>query len=160
VLSHWTVTVKALWSSLVVLQLNLENTTFAWYVPPMHMHRRRIMSDSVVTEIKYKLTCSKIGSRIAFWLHMKTKKVIWQSILPVTHAQSPFHHLNLISISWLVRGDTAGVKAYGFNRLWFLNQWQIRLGIGGKWRYALIWLRSPRTYHPMTTSWSRSSLRH
>jgi hypothetical protein len=43
----------------------------------------------LVTEIKYQLTLSKKGSRIAFLIDMTSKLVICSCILPPTHAPSP-----------------------------------------------------------------------
>jgi len=52
VLSHLTETVLALCILLVIMLLNVDTRTFARYIPPLHMHRRIIMSHSLVAEIK------------------------------------------------------------------------------------------------------------
>jgi len=51
--------------SLVVSQRDFTSRILAWPIRPWHMHRLIIMSHNSVTEIKLKLTCSKIGTGIA-----------------------------------------------------------------------------------------------
>jgi len=145
VLSHLTETVLVPCSVLVVMQANVDTKLFAWYIPPFHMHWQIILSHSLVTEIKLKLTGSKIGSWIAFLLDRMSNRVLFLSILPVTHGPSPFLRPNSIVIWWSAREENAGVQAYGFNKLRFHNRRWIVLHIVRKWRYAFIRLRSPRT---------------
>jgi len=60
-------------------------------------------------------------------------------------------------ISWRLY---PGVNAYWFNRLRFQQRWHIALCGGLKTGYARVWLQLHWTWPNMTTSWSRSLLRH
>jgi len=91
---------------------------------------------------------------------MTWRIVICLSVLPATHMPSSFLCPNPLSIWWLAGGENAGVKAFRFNRLRFLNQWRIGLDVRWKWRNASNLPGSPRIYPHMTTSWWRSPMRH
>ena len=67
----------------------------------MHMHRRSIMSYNMVTEIKKKLTHSKIGIQIAFHEDKTAKLTFYLSIPRVRKEPSPILRPNPISIWWL-----------------------------------------------------------
>jgi len=58
----------------------------------------------MVTEIKKKLTCSKIGKQITFHQHLMSKITICLSIPPQTQEPSPCLCPNLISLWWLAGG--------------------------------------------------------
>ena len=62
------------------------------------MHRRIMMSHNLVTEIKKKVTHSKIGKQIAFHQDMKSKMIIYISIPPQMQEPSPFLSLNPKSV--------------------------------------------------------------
>jgi len=111
-------------------------------------------------EFKYKLTHSKIVSRIGFLLDMTSKIEIGLSILLATLVTLLLLCPKTISIRWLAKWENAGVKIYRFNRLRFLNRWRIWLHLRPISCYAFISLQSPSTSPHMTTSWSRSRLRH
>ena len=143
-LFHFTDTVKVLWCLVVIMQLILDAWTFARYIPALLMHRRIIMSHSLATDIKYKLSRSTIGTQIAFRLEMPLGIVIWVSSLPARNTPSQFLCPNPISIWWVARGEIAVVKAYGLNKLRMLNWWQIGLHVGRKWCDLFIGLGSTR----------------
>lgn len=52
--------------SLVVSQCDLENRTSPWPIRPLHIHRQIVMSHISDTEMKLKLTCTKIGTLNTF----------------------------------------------------------------------------------------------
>jgi len=97
-LSHLTVTGMTMTSSLVVLWCDLEFMTLEWCVWPLHMHRWIIISHNLVTEIKTKLTRSKIETQIAFHSSTSSKFSIWLSIPPLMQELSSFLCPNPISI--------------------------------------------------------------
>lgn len=73
-----------------VYQLELESRTFPWPVRPLHLHRHIIFPYNLVTDIKKKLTHSKIDTRIAYSSNMSSKIAIPQSFLLATKKSSPF----------------------------------------------------------------------
>jgi len=87
-------------SLLVLLQSYLDSRSFEWYVRPLHMHRKIIVSHSLVTEIKKRLTQTKIGTQIAFQWHLTSKWGICVCIAPVTKEPLSFLHLNRHSVCW------------------------------------------------------------
>jgi len=101
-LSHSPVISKRKSHMLAVLPPDLDSRPFAWCVRSFHMHRLLIMSHNLGTEIKQKLTLSKIDIQIAFQRNMMSKIQICLFIPPLTHEPSPCIRPNLISISWLV----------------------------------------------------------
>jgi len=103
-LSHLTVIGKQVSSLLVILPPDLHSRTFGWCVPPLHMHRRIIVSHNLVTEVKKKLTSSKIGTQIEFHWDLTSKIVFGLSIPLVTQEPSSCLHPNPISI-WGSAGE-------------------------------------------------------
>jgi len=70
-----------------------------------------------------------------------------------------FVQLQCLYGNWLVR-YYARVTAYKFNRFGIVNWWWIRIHGGRKTGYTSVHLWHHRTSSNMTTSWSRSPLRH
>jgi len=97
-LCHLTVTCRIKLNVLAMLQCDLDSRTFTWYVRPLHMHRRIIMSHNLVTEIKKELTHSKIGKQLAFPHDEMSKISVCISILPQTQEPSPSLCRNPIAI--------------------------------------------------------------
>jgi len=104
-LSHLTLIGKQKSSWFAVLQHDLDSRTFAWYIRPLHMHRWIIMSYSLVTKIKKKMTHSKIGTQITFHWYVMSKMTISLSISLLTPEQSPSLRPNPISI-WRLAGES------------------------------------------------------
>jgi len=96
--SHLTLISKQKSSWLAILQHDLDSITFTWCVHPLHMHTRIIMSHSVVTKIKKKMTRSKIGTQITFHWDIMSKMTICLSIPPLAQKQSPSLRPNPIAI--------------------------------------------------------------
>jgi len=97
-LCHLTVTCRIKSNVMAVLQPDLDFRTFRWCVWTLHMHRRIIMSHNSDTEIKQKMTCSKIGKQLAFHRDQTSKSTVCTSILPQTQEPSPSLRRNPISI--------------------------------------------------------------
>jgi hypothetical protein len=97
-LYHITVTGRMKSNVMTVLQPDLDFRTFTWCVRPLHMHSRIIMSHNVVTEIKQKLTHSKIGKHLASHRDQTPKSTVCTSIVPQTQEPSPSLCQNAISI--------------------------------------------------------------
>jgi len=97
-LCHLTVSCRIKSNVMAVLQPDLDFRTFTWCVRPLHMHRWIIMSHNLVTEIKEKLTRSKIGKQLAFHHDQTSKGAVCTAILPQTQEPSPYLRRNPISI--------------------------------------------------------------
>jgi len=95
---HLTVTCRNKPNVLAVLQCNLDSRTFTLCIRPLHIHWRIIMSHNLVTEIKKKLTSSKIGKQLAFHRDQRSKITVCISIVPQTQKPSPSLRRNQISI--------------------------------------------------------------
>jgi hypothetical protein len=91
-----------------VLQCILDSRTFAWCVRPLHMHRQIIMSHNLVTEIKKKLTRSKIGQQLAFRRDQMSKITVSISIFLQMKEPSQFPRRNPISICKFAGGYMQG----------------------------------------------------
>jgi hypothetical protein len=83
---------------MAILQPNWDSRTFTWCVQPLHMYRRIIVSYNVVTEIKEKLTRSKIGEQLAFHDDQTSKITVCTPILPQRQEPSPSLRRNLIPV--------------------------------------------------------------
>jgi len=97
------VTGKAISSSLVIYQLELDCRTFAPPARPLHLHRQIIFSQNLVTDIKKTLTHSKIDTRIAYPRNISSKIAIRESILLAMCKSSPFPCPNPMWIWYLTR---------------------------------------------------------
>jgi hypothetical protein len=97
-LFHLIVTCRIKSNVMAVLQPYLDFRTFTWCVRPLHMHRRIIMSQNLVTDIKQKLTRSPIGKQLAFHHDQTSKSTVCTSIVPQTQEPSPSLRRNPISI--------------------------------------------------------------
>jgi len=124
-LSHLFVTGRTISRLLIVVQGDMMSRTLAWPIRPLHMHRWIIMSHKLVTEIKWKLTCSKLGTGIALQIDTLSPMPICHSFHPRGRSR---HHV-LLGIRFLYVNPLgtwyAGVNAYGFDRLPLVNQWLI-----------------------------------
>jgi len=97
-LCHVTVTCKKKPKVMAVIQPNFDSRTFTWSVRPLHIHRRIIMSHNLVTQIKKKLTHSKISKQLAFHHDQMSKITVCTSIVEQTQELSPSLRQNPISI--------------------------------------------------------------
>jgi len=84
--------------SLVVSPWHWKSRILAWPIRLLHMHRRIIIANTLVTEMKWKLTWSKIGTRIAFQIESSSQIQIWVFISPEIQELSPCLCRNLIAI--------------------------------------------------------------
>jgi len=90
-------------SLLVILQPDLESSTFARGMWHLHMLRRISSSEILITEIKKLLTRSKIDTPITSQTEIPLNISISSSILLAMLLASLFPHPNGISIWWLAR---------------------------------------------------------
>jgi hypothetical protein len=95
---YLTVTCREKPNVLAVLQSQLISRTSTWCVRPLYMHRWIIMTHTLVTEIKKKLTQSDIGKHLAFHRDKTSKITVCLSILPQMQEPSPSLCRNPISI--------------------------------------------------------------
>jgi hypothetical protein len=79
------------------------------------------MSHNLFTEIKPKLTPSKIGKQLAFHRDQMSKSTVCTSILPLTLEPSPSLCRNPISIWYLAAGYMQGCKLTGSTGFTFSN---------------------------------------
>ena len=107
-LCHLRVTCRSKPNVMAVLQPDLGFRTFTWCVRSLHMHRRIIISHNLVTEIKPKLTGSKIGIQLAFHHNQTSKSTVCTTRLPQTLEPLPSLRRNPICIWWLAGGYIQG----------------------------------------------------
>jgi len=104
----------------MVFQQDMESRIFTWTIWPLHMHRCINMSHNFVTEIKEKLTCSKIGTRIAFQRNMLSIMTNLLFILLVSQDPSAFLGVTSRSIWYWARNSVGrGSKMSNLFRVWF-----------------------------------------
>jgi hypothetical protein len=106
---------------MTVLQSDLDSRTFTWCARPLHMHRRILMSHNLVTEIKQKLTRSKIGKQLAIHCDQTSKITDCTSNLLQMQEPSPSFLWNPISIWNLAGGYMQGWKLTGTIGFTFRN---------------------------------------
>jgi hypothetical protein len=92
---------------------DFDSRTFTWCFRPLHKYRPIITSHNLVTEIKKKRTCCKIGKQNAFHKQLTSKITIYLSILPLTQEPSPCLRPNPKSIWSSAGGYMQGSKLTG-----------------------------------------------
>ena len=158
--SNVTVTGKLISCSLAFYQPDLESRTFAWPIRPLHTHWWNIMSHNLVTEIRNKLTRSKIGTQSAFTRDRSSRLTNGYLFLRRCGSRHQiFIRIGFLYYNWLGM-LYAGVKSYAFNRLRFLRWCQIGHQVRREIRSEFVWLWFLRSQPHLTTSWSRGHCRH
>ena len=115
-LSNVTGTGKSISCLPAICQPDFESRSFAWPVWPLHSHWWNIMSDNLVTEIKKKLTHSKIRTPIDFTRDRSWTWTFWLSIPLATQEPSPYLRPYPISIWQLTCDAISRSKSFWVQR--------------------------------------------